>query len=215
MDFTLANINSANAFLDDIEIKTKGTLTKTENELDKKLSRLDKENLAISLLKCKFAVTEITWLGYKINPDGLIPRERKTEAITKMDPPKTLKQIRSLMGSIHYLQKFIPNLSQISAPPRPAFSHNKKIKNNKLDWNEEHTKSFHQIKNTIRKIIENKHFDTNQTTGVHCDAIKERLGACLEQKYDNGGHPITYASRFLNTNEQKYSINELESLAVV
>ena len=94
MDFTLANINSAHAFLDDIIIITKGTLTNHENELDKILARLHKENLAISLNKYQFAVTEVTWLGYKINLDGIIPTERKTEAIIKMDPSKTLKQLR-------------------------------------------------------------------------------------------------------------------------
>ena len=56
MDFTLANINSAQAFLDDIIKITKGTLTNHENELDKVLARLDKKNLAISLHKCEFAV---------------------------------------------------------------------------------------------------------------------------------------------------------------
>ena len=122
MDFTLANINSAYAFLDDIII-TKGILTNHENELDKVLAQLDKENLAISLHTFKFAITEITWLGYKIDPDGMIPTEQKTEAIIKMDPPKTLKQLRSLMGSIHHLQKFIPNLSHISAPLRLLLSH--------------------------------------------------------------------------------------------
>ena len=88
-DFTLANITSAHAFSDDII--TKGTLKNHENELDKVLARLDKENLAISLHKCEFAVTEITWLGYKINPDGRIPTERKTEAIIKMEPTKNSK----------------------------------------------------------------------------------------------------------------------------
>ena len=52
-------------------------------------------------------------------------------------------------------------------------------------------------------------------TRVRCDASKEGLGACLEQTYHNAWHPIAYASRFLNTNEQKYSINELELLSVV
>ena len=64
-------------------------ITFGSRELDKVLTRLDKENLAISLQKCEFAVTEITWLGYKINPDGIIPTKRKTEAIIKMEPPKT------------------------------------------------------------------------------------------------------------------------------
>ena len=179
------------------------------------LTRLDKENLAISLQKCEFAVTEITWPGYKINPDGIIPTKRKTEAIIKMEPPKTLKQLRSLMASIHHLQKFIPNLSKISEPLRPLLSHKEKIKKSKLEWNKEHTKSFRQIKKAITEIMKNKHFDTNRPTRVRCDASKEGLGACLEQKYNNIWHPLAYASRFLNTNKQKDSINELELLSVV
>ena len=69
MEFTLPNINSAHVFLDDIIVITKGSLINHENELDKVLARLYKENLAISLHKCKFAVTELTRLGYKTNPD--------------------------------------------------------------------------------------------------------------------------------------------------
>ena len=180
------------------------------------LTRLDEEKLAISLQKCELAVTEITWLGYKINLDGIIPTKRKTEVIIKMEPPKTLKQLRSLMGSIHHLQKFIPNLSKnISTTQTTPLTQRKKIKNSKLEWNEEHTKSFQQIIKAITEINENKHFDTNRPTRVRCDASKEGLGACLEQKYNNIWHPIAYASRFLNTNEQKYSINELELLSVV
>ena len=72
-----------------------------------------------------------------------------------MEPPKTLEQLRSLMGSIHHLQN------------------------------------------------------------VRCDASKERLEACLEQKYINDWHPIAYASILLNTNEQKYSTIELELLSIV
>ena len=131
MDFTLANINSAHALLDDIIIITEGILTNHETELDKVLARLDKKNLAISLHKCEFAVTEITWLGYKKNPDGIIPTEQKT--VIKMDPPKTLKQLRSLMCSRHHLQKFIPNLSQISAPLRPLLSHKEKKQQIRLE----------------------------------------------------------------------------------
>ena len=102
MDFTLVNITSAHAFPADIIIITKGSLLDHEKEFDKVLTHLDKENLAIGLQKCEFAVTEITLLGYKINPDGIIPTKRKTEAIIKMEPPRTLKQLRSLMGSIHH-----------------------------------------------------------------------------------------------------------------
>ena len=108
--------------------------------------------------------------------------------------------------------KFIKNISTTQTTP---LTQRKKIKNSKLEWNEEHAKSFQQIIKAITEIIENKHFDTNRPTRVRCHATKEGLGACLEQKYNNIWHPIAYASRFLNTNEQKCSINELELLSVV
>ena len=92
MDTTLDGLDSTNAFLDDIIIITKGTIEKHENEIDKALKRLDQENLAISLHKCEFGLTEITWLGYKINSEGITPTKRKTDAIFQMEIPKTLKK---------------------------------------------------------------------------------------------------------------------------
>ena len=132
-----------------------------------------------------------------------------------MEPPKRLKQLRSLVGSINLLQKFCSNLSQLSAPLRPLLSRKEKMKNSKLYWTKKHTKSFPQLKTAIKQMIENKHFDTNRLKRVRCNASKEGLGACLIQKNENNWHPIAHASRFLNTNEQKYSINELELLSVV
>ena len=122
MDTTLDGLNSTNAFLDDIIIITKGTIEKHEVEIDKTLNRLYDENLAISLHKCEFCLIEITWLGYKINAEGIKPTKRKTDAIIQLENPKTLKQLRSFLGSIHHLIKFIPKLATLSAPIRPLLS---------------------------------------------------------------------------------------------
>ena len=84
MDTTLDGINSTSAFLDDIIINSKRTLEKNENEIDKTLERLYNENLAISLHKCEFRLTEIKLLGYKINSEGITPTKRKTDAIIQL-----------------------------------------------------------------------------------------------------------------------------------
>ena len=215
IDYTLNNKNSAHAFFDDIIIITKGSLDSHEKEIMKVLSRLDKENLAISLHKCEFAQTEITWLGYRISPNGIIPTEKKTKSISEMDPPHTLKQLRSFMGSIHHMIKFIPNSAELTAPLRPLLSTKNSIKGSKLKWASELDSAFNKIKTAITHIIENKHFDTTKPTRVRCDASKNGLGECLEQYLNNNWYPIAYASRFLNNNEQKYSTDELELLAVV
>ena len=213
MDTTLDGRNSTNAILGDIIIITKGTIENHEEEIDKILNWLNEENLAINLHKCEFGLNEIIWLGYKINSEGITPTKRITDAIVQLENPKTLKQLISFMSSIHHLIKFIPNLALLSAPIRPLLTSTTSKK--KLDWNEQHTAALKNIKHAIQNIVEQKHFILNNETQVNCDARKEGLGACLEQKENNNWHPIAYASRFLNKNEPRYVINELELLAVV
>ena len=215
IDKTLHDLNSKFAYLDDILIITKGTLAEHEKEFDKILYRLNEENLAIKLQKCEFAKEQIIWLGFTITPNGVTPTKHKCDAITNLDNPKTLKQLRSFMGCIHHLIKFIPKLAEISEPLRPLVSKAKTKAQNKLDWKEHHTKAFNQIKDKIKQITENRHFDTTKQTRVRCDASKKGLGACLEQKYGSTWETIAFASRFLNNLESRYSTNELELLAVV
>ena len=120
------------------------------------------------------------------------------------------------MVCIHHLIKFIPNLAEISEPLRPLLSKANTKSQNRLDWKEDqHTIAFSQIKEQIKRIRENKHFDTTKQTRVRCDASKKGLGACLEQKYGNKLETIAFASRFLNNLESRYSTNELELLALV
>ena len=82
------------------------------------------------------------------------------------------------MGSVHHLNKFIPNQN-------------------------------------IQNITEHRHFVSNRETRIVCDASREGLGAALKQETPDGWATIAYASRFLNSCEQKYSVNELELLAAV
>ena len=119
IDKTLEAITSKFAFLDDILIISKGTLKEHEQELDKILHKLDAEGLAISLQKFEFEKNKIEWLGFTITPSGITPLVTKTEAIMKLENPKTLKQLRLFLGSVNHLTKFIPNLAELSEPLRP------------------------------------------------------------------------------------------------
>ena len=50
-----------------------------------------------------------------------------------MEPPKNLKQLRSFLGMLNYLAKFIKNLAEESEILR-----NLDRKNTEWDWKEEH-----------------------------------------------------------------------------
>lgn len=57
-------------------------------------------------------------MGHNITNDGLKIDETKTNAITAMPSPSNVSELRTLLGMVNYLAKFIPNLSDISTPLR-------------------------------------------------------------------------------------------------
>ena len=79
----------------------------------------------------------------------------------------------------------------------------------------EHTLHFNAIKTRIANHTENTYYNPQIETRIKCDASRSGLGAALEQLTVNGWKPFSFASRFLNSNEERYSINELELLGVV
>ena len=210
MDYTQIGLENTYCFLDDILIVSKGSLNEHKNYVMKCLQRLDDENLRINLPKCHFGKLEIDWLGYHISQSGISPLESKTAAILALEAPKTLKKLRSFLGSVHYIGKFIPNLAQISHPLRPLLR-----KSSKFIWTAEHENCFKEIKTRIANATANSHYNPQLETRVKCDESRSGLGAALEQLTVDGWKPIAFASRFLNSREKRYSVNELELLGVV
>ena len=200
----------ANAFIDDILIASKGTKIEHIPLVEKVLKKLDVSNALLKLQKCEFAKTECEWLGCRIGKNGISPLVRKTQAVEDLKPPKTRQQLKSLMGSMHSLHKFLPKLAEVSAPLRPLVSQNKEFA-----WTSECENAFQQLKTLAKNIVELKHFDIYRETRIVCDASHDGLGALLEQYGSNGWHPISFASRYLSPAEKTYSTNELELLAVV
>ena len=210
MDFTLIGLKKTFCFLDDILIVSKGSEDDHFQLVLDCLKKLDADNLRINPPKCHFAKQQNSWLGYNITQPGISPLETKTSSIMTLQPPNTLKKLRSFLGSVHYISKFIPNSAQLCHPLRPLLR-----KSTKYIWTDTHTLHFNAIKTRIANHTENIHYNPQLETRIKCDASRSGLGAALEQLTVDGWKPISFASRFLNSSEERYSINELERLGVV
>ena len=174
------------------------------------LTTLDEYNFAVKWTKCKFFQKEIEWLGFKISKTGIVPLFDKSKAMKDLPIPKNLKELRSFFGSINQYIKLAPNLASLGSPLRPLLN-----KKSIFQWNDDHTKAFEKIKQETINLTENSHFDVKQNTRVKTDASHKRLGASLKQLHGSDWKKISFASRFLNPHESKYSTNELELLGVV
>ena len=141
------------------------------------LKRINDENLAISLKKCKIAVNEIEWLGYKIDSSGYKPLESKVRSIIELPEPTTFRKLKQFMGAVQHMKKHIKSLAKLCAPLRNLLS-----KNNKFKWTEKHSEAFKLLKLEIANIAAMKHFDQKLPIRVICDASLDGLGTCLQQE---------------------------------
>ena len=83
------------------------------------------------------------------------------------------------------------------------------------DENDEHETHFQSIKNKFANATENTHYNPHLETRLKCHASRAVIGAALEQRSPTGWHTVAFASRFLNSNEVRYSVNELQLLGVL
>ena len=137
--------------------------------------------------------------------------KEKTDAINKLEPPTNAKALKSFLGDIQYFAKFIPNLSEKTDNMRQLLK-----KGTKWEWTTDRNSDFNKIKQELTSLHCLAHYNGNKENIVTTDACKTGLGIALWQKQGNGElKPIAFASRYLNDAEKKYSIGELELLAVV
>ena len=87
-------------------------------------------------------------------------------------------------------------------------------KNTKFVRTDELEQNFKLIKAKTAEGTENGHFNPDLETRIKCNAACKGLSCALDQRTPNGWHTVAFASRFSNSVEDRYSINELELLGV-
>ena len=199
------------AWLDDIIIVAKGSAEKHEAEIKETMKKLEEAGYRLNPKKCEFFQKEAEWIGHKIDQNGIRSLQNKLEAITKIEIPKNEKELKSFLGAIQYLSKYIENLSAQTDVLRKLLK-----KQNNWEWTEEHTNAFNNLKKLITQLPYLAHYNPKSENILTTDASTKGLGATLWQKRKDGNlKPIGFASRFLSDTEKKYAIIELELLAVV
>ena len=211
MEDILINISNVFVFIDDILIVTKGTKEEHEEKVREVFRKLDSRKLQLKEEKCKIAKNEIDWLGFNISEKGIKPLNEKVQGITEKLKPKNLKELRSYLGAVNQLTKFIPGLAQITEPFRDLLK-----REETWQWKEKHDLAFNRVQNSVQQIIKLSHFNRSNKLRIICDASHECLGAILMLKNDkNEWELLSCASRYLSNYEIRYSTNELELLAIV
>jgi hypothetical protein len=202
------NWECANVYVDDVLIFS-ATFDEHITQMDQIFDRMRKANMKAKLKKCEWARTELLYLGHIINRQGILVDPAKVEAVTSMPPPTCFKDIETFFGKANYYAKFIPDFSEKAKPLLD-------LKKNAKNWNygEKEEESFQALKRSLCEAPVLKHPDLQKEFLLSTDASGYALGAVLSQEFEDGEHPIAYASRLLKPEETRYAVIEREAMAI-
>ena len=80
------------------------------------LQRISKKGLSLSATKSKFFVTEATFAGGRVGPDGIKPDLTKLTAIADWKTPTDLQNLGSFLGLTSYFRPLIKGYALIAQP---------------------------------------------------------------------------------------------------
>ena len=162
---------------------------------------------------------ETEYLGYILTRGGVKPQKKKIQAILALNPPNNVKELRQFLGMVQYYQDMWAKHSEMLAPLTDLvgacgeMKTTKKNKTKKLPWRWDpiHWQAVDDVKATIAKDVVLAYLDFTKPFEIYMDASMMQLGAVITQ--DN--RPIAFFSRKLSETQTKYSVTEIELLAIV
>ena len=111
---------------------------------------------------------------------------------------------------VNYFKRFIPNLIRIEAPIL------KLVLVTRFTWLNDAEIAFNEIKSIVCRNTVLAHPSRNAKLVVDTDASDEGLGAVVSQIDPDGDErPLAFASRTLSESEKKWTVMEIECLAIV
>ncbi|KAL9976484.1 hypothetical protein ACROYT_G013792 [Oculina patagonica] len=104
--------------------------------------------------------------------DGLKPDPDKVTAIKNMPKPTSKFEVLTFLGFVNYLSKFLPKLSDVSAPLRELTTNQAQF-----TWARQHVEAFVAIQQLVIKHPVLKFYDVEDVT-IQTDASNKGLTTC-------------------------------------
>ena len=205
MSELFADVEGVKVIVDDLLVWGKDD-EEHDTRLEQVLRRAREVNLKFNAKKCKIKQEEVPYVGHVLSKEGLKADPEKIRAVKEMKPPENAKELKTFLGFIQYLGKFMPNMATESAPLRELLE-----KNVAWHWDHLQEESFQKLKQLASSTPVLGYYDPSKPLCLSVDASSKALGAVLLQDEK----PLAYASRALTPTQQWYAQIEKETLAIV
>ena len=205
--------NFAFAYIDDIPIFYKYELEHRQH-LHQVLHRLQAYGMSLNISKSTFAVSDIEYLGQKLNNERVFILKHRIDAIDYLTEPLTIRELQQALGLINCQRRFIKDAAKILLPLTNYLQG--QVKNSdKITFNLEAKQAFSDIKTTLNKATGLAHPRGDAKLKLYTNASQNAMGAVLVQQLP--GHSeqaLAYYSKAFNDCQKRYAVFNEELLAV-
>ena len=200
-------------YLDDCIAYSKGFNYHLKN-LELVFQRMRANDLKLKPSKCFFGQTKVSFLGHQISANGVIPDPDRTQTIREYQTPTTVRDIRAFLGFFGYYRRFINNFAQIAQPLNLLLR-----KDQRFIWSDRQQNAFDTLRDCVLNPPVLCHFDPTAELYLRTDASGYGLGGHLVQvpkgKPRSEGRLLACMSRTVSKTQSRYTVSELECLAIV
>lgn len=224
-------------YLDDVLCFSK-TFSDHVRDLRRVLCRLREHGVKLRPNKCELFKRQVRYIGRLVSSEGVQVDPKDLEAVLQLKErePKTVGEVRALLGFLGYYRSFVQDFSRIARPLFKLLEGPSEDGQNKMNsrskirrptqgqlssktpvqWTPEHSTILSDLVDMLTHppILAYPNFELPFV--LHTDASNEGLGAVLYQQQGGKLRVIAFGSRTLTPAERNYHLHsgKLEFLAL-
>ena len=212
IDKVLHGLHFSYAYIDNVLIAS-NILDDHAQHLRAVFQRFQQYGVIVNPSKCELGIDNLQFLGHQVDSNGIQLLEAKVKVLQEFPQPESHKKLVEFLGQVNFYHRFIKNCARIIKPLNNLAA---TVKDDvqKLQWTDQATRAFTEIKQALASATLLFHPKQDATTSIMTDASDYAVGAVLQQYVDQQWCPIAYFSKTLKQPETKYSTYDRELLAI-
>ena len=196
-------------YLDDINVLGE-TFEETLANLVRVLTRFREFGLKLKPRKCHLFRQEADFLGRWVDAAGVHVTDDHIKDVLEWPVPKCRKDLERFLGFVNYHREFVQGTAGRTAPLYQLTG-----SCTRWNWTEERQRAFEDLKKVMTSPPVLGFPNARDLFVLDKDASDLAIGAELSQVQDGKERVISYASKTLNSGQQKYCTTRKELLSVV
>ena len=205
VDETYGPCEGAIGISDDITLHGEGEV-QHDRRLHAAMEQTRKSNLCLNYEKLLIKQKSVKFFGNIYSAEGVTADPQKVAAIADMRPPESKSEVKSFLGMVNYLQRFIPRLSEHTKLLRDL-----ERRGVHFVWGEDHQEAFEKVKSLVTESMLLAYYDRKKPVTLQCDYSENGIGVALVQD----GKPVQFTRKALVDGEENFAPIEGEMLGVV